>query len=131
MEYLSPPTTPKKQRLFGSPSRTASNGVAAMTLSPDRYIPNRSHVDFDYCNSMLSPGSGNENGDTEGGAAKDKNAQAMDRYISSAMMGGGGSGGKRMIEVFECPAEHEPVTEQSLKVVALLCCAACLCDPPT
>ena len=118
MEYLSPPTTPKKQRLLGSPSRAAVEGVAAMTLSPDRYIPNRSHVDFDYCQSMLSPGNVNENGVVEG-ATKDKKALAMERHISAAMMGGGGSGGKRMIEVFESPAEHKLITEPSLKVRAL------------
>jgi hypothetical protein len=143
MEYLSPPTTPKKQKLFGtsrheanaaatiSPGTPRSRGAGGSSSSsnspvagkagpplpsPDRFIPNRAHVDFDYCNSMLSPSECAEN-------KREGKVPAMDKFVSASLLGSGydagpsgGSSSKRMIEVFENIAEHETVPEQSFKV---------------
>ena len=125
MEFISPPTTPKKIKLLprtrevnqhssedkASTPVKASDSPVSRILSPDRYIPNRAQVDFDYCNSMLSPEPESEN-------RPDDTTLPFDKYLSSSLLGPGtevGSGniriGKRMIEVFGASTETETIPQ--------------------
>lgn len=134
MDYLTPPTTPKKQRtressgsiqdLHGhiksatiSPMKTENsdspNRVKDFGQSPDRFIPNRAHVDFDYCNNMLSPSRSSTTNTVEA-----KKKITMENYVSSALMSSNKSNGKRMIEVFQSADSVASVsTESSFKVM--------------
>lgn len=113
MEYLSPPTTPKRQKLGCSGSKTPPGSL--VSPSPDRYIPNRAHIDFDYCNSKLSPNKPQVENEPDGSRRK---VPPMEQYVATAMLGGSGTG-KRMIEVFEKPAEYELILEKPFKVCML------------
>lgn len=115
MEYLSPPTTPKKQKINnGDGGWTCTPTRRSLPISsPDRFIPNRAHVDYDYCNSMLSP----DHRSVENSRDEARETKQLRKYMSSSILGG--SGGKRMIEVFENMGEHEPVLENSFKVGAI------------
>jgi cell division cycle protein 20 (cofactor of APC complex) len=72
--------------------------------SPDRFIPNRASVDFDYCNSMLTPSSPMKE-------QSEKKSDAQKQYTSAVLQAGNKTSGKRMIEVFEKKSEAEAMPE--------------------
>ena len=131
MEFMTPPvTTPKRRKNsnsndFSSPSKSTvdiNNSAEGETRSPlrtslssdktvkspprpspDRFIPNRADIDFDYCNSMLVPSSPIK--DTE--KLSSPNGSKNKKSVLLAGMEANKILGKRMISVFEKKSNSE------------------------
>ncbi len=137
MEFMTPPvTTPKRHKHtynnsndLSSPSKSTavikksiqsddksplrSSVSSDMTVktpprpSPDRFIPNRADIDFDYCNSMLVPSSPIK--ETE--KISSPNGSKNNTSVLLAGMEANKILGKRMISVFE----KKSTSEQTVK----------------
>lgn len=139
MEFFSPPTTPRKlpcsktplglslrssvKQCSSSHSRVIKNELnksptmRKMDQSNDRFIPNRSGIDFDFCNNMLTVLGNEENSQV----AVPQTPQ--DKRRTEVLQAANQTPGRRLIDCFDrkTPMKQAASPIEQLKVYFTAC----------
>ena len=131
MEFFSPPTTPRKHLSSKTPLTLSLRGTIdktnsshsrvvknEMSKSPsthtkcqsnDRFIPNRSRIDFDYCNNALIVVGNEENTNVQA-----PQTPQTDKRRSDVLQAANQTPGKRLIDCFDRKTPTKPAVSSPI-----------------